>query len=257
EAARDEVAEASRGGAEGLVEIGDSDSTPYFLDEAEIRFIRGEVDEEYRRDLRTSAIDALLDVLETVADPEVRREVVSLLEDVLPSQLATGGFGAVAHILHELRVIAARLPGLDRELHAAVLSFEERLRDRAILAQLLRVLEDGSRSNRDDDFGAVLRELKPAALPTLMSYLGRVSDDRVRRILESSAEDIARAQPSMITTILEGDDPDAIEPALELIGRLKLQPMVPAVVARLQSSSPTVRRGAVRSLAMLATPTAI
>src|SRR5690606_15896047 len=72
EAARDEVAEASRGGAEGLVEIGDSDSTPYFLDEAEIRFIRGEVDEEYRRDLRTSAIDALLDVLETVADPEVR-----------------------------------------------------------------------------------------------------------------------------------------------------------------------------------------
>lgn len=257
EAARDEVAEASRGGAEGLVEIGDSDSTPYFLDEAEIRFIRGEVDEEYRRDLRTSAIDALLDVLETVPDTEVRREVVTLLEDVLPSQLATGGFGAVAHILHELRVIVARLPGLDRELHAAVLSFEERLSDPAILEQLFRVLEDRSLSHSDDDFGAVLRELKPAALPTLMGHLGRTADDRVRRILESSADDIARTQPSMITAILEGDDPDAIEPSLELIGRLKLQPMVPAVIARLQSSTPSVRRSAVRALAMLGTPTAV
>lgn len=257
EAAREEVAAAARGGPEGLVEIGDSDSTPYFLDEAEIRFIRGEVDDEYRRDLRTSAIDALLDVLETIADPQVRREVVTLLEDVLPSQLATGGFGAVAHILHELRVIVARVPGLDRELHAAVLSFEERLSDPVILEQLFRVLEDNSSRGSDDDFGAVLRELKPAALPLLMSHLGRTSDDRVRRILEASADDIARARPSMITDILEGNDSDAIEPSLELIGRLKLQPMVPAVIARLRASAPTVRRGAVRALAMLATPTAV
>jgi hypothetical protein len=80
--ARQEVAAAERGGPEGLVELGDSDSTPYFLDEAEIRFIRGELEEEYRRDIRSSGIDALLDIIEIVPDVEVRREVVSLLEEV-------------------------------------------------------------------------------------------------------------------------------------------------------------------------------
>jgi HEAT repeat protein len=255
--AKEEIAEAERGGPEGLVEIGDSDATPYFLDEAEIRFIRGELDEEYRRDIRTSAIDALLDVLETVPDAEVRREVVSLLEDVLPSQLAVGGFGAVAHILRELRVIVARLPGLDQELHSAVLSFEERLSDPAILEQLFRVLEDRSQSRRDEDVGAVLRELKPTALPTLLSHLGRVTDDTVRRIVGASAEDLARAQPALLVAVLDQGPEDAIEPALEIIGRLKMQPLVPKVIERLSADQATLRLAAIRSLALLATPTAI
>jgi HEAT repeat protein len=257
EKAKEEIAEAEKGGAEGLVEIGDSDATPYFLDEAEIRFIRGELDEEYRRDIRTSAIDALLDVLETIPDAEVRREVVSLLEDVLPSQLSVGGFGAVAHILRELRVIVARLPGLDQELHAAVLSFEERLSDPAILEQLFRVLEDRSQSRRDEDVGAVLRELKPSALPTLLSHLGRVTDDTVRRVVSASAEDLARAQPGLLVAVLDQGPEDALEPALELIGRLKMQPLVPKVIERLGAEHATVRLAAIRSLALLATPTAV
>ena len=257
EAAREEVGAAERGGPEGLVELGDSDSTPYFLDEAEIRFIRAEVEDEYRRDIRTSAIDALLDVLETVPDAEVRREVVSLLEDVLPSQLSVGGFGAVAHILRELRVIVARLPGLDQELHAAVLSFEERLSEPAILEQLFRVLEDRGVGGRDEDLGAVLRELKPAALPILLAHLGTITDAGVRQVLFSSAEELARAQPSVLAGILDQDTPTALQAGLELVGRLKMQPLVPKVIARLSAEDPDVRLAAIRALAMLATPTAI
>ncbi len=256
-AARDEVAEAERGGPEGLVEIGDSDSTPYFLDEAEVRFIRAELEDEYRRDIRTSAIDALLDVLETVPDPAVRREVVSLLEDVLPSQLAVGGFGAVAHILRELRVIVARLPGLDQELHAAVLSFESRLSEPAILEQLFRVLEDRGVGTRDEDLGAVLRELKPTALPILLAHVGTLADSGVRQVLLSSAEELARAQPSMLSGLLEQSTPAVLQATLELIGRLKLQPMVPKVISLTSSEDPDIRLAAVRSLILLATPTAI
>jgi HEAT repeat protein len=256
-AARDEVAEAGRGGPEGLVEIGDSDSTPYFLDEAEVRFIRSELEEEYRRDIRTSAIDALLDVLETVPDPAVRREVVSLLEDILPSQLAVGGFGAVAHILRELRVIIARLPGLDQELHSAVLSFESRLSEPAILEQLFRILEDRGVGGRDEDLGAVLRELKPAALPVLLAHLGSISDPAVRQVLLSSAEELAKAQPSMVASLLDSGTADVLQATLELVGRLKLQPLVPKVIERLNADDPVVRLAAVRSLSLLATPTAI
>lgn len=256
-AARDEVTAAERGGPEGLVELDDADSTPYFLDEAEIRFIRGELEEEYRRDIRSSAIDALLDIIEFVPDAQVRREVVGLLEEVLPAQLSTGGFGAVAHILRELRGIVARLPGLDMELHAAMLSFEARLSEPAILEQLFRVLEDKSRSLNDNDVGAVLRELKPTALPTLLMHLGRSTDETVRRVVGASAEEMARAQPPLLAAVLEQGVPEALEPALEMVGRLKLQPLVPRVVTRLDDESPSVRLAAVRSLAMLGTPTAI
>lgn len=256
-AARDEVAEAGRGGPEGLVEIGDSDSTPYFLDEAEVRFIRSELEDEYRRDIRTSAIDALLDVLETVPDQAVRREVVSLLEDILPSQLAVGGFGAVAHILRELRVIVARLPGLDQELHSAVLSFESRLSEPAILEQLFRILEDRGVGGRDEDLGAVLRELKPAALPVLLAHVGSITDPAVRQVLLGSAEELAKAQPSMVGGLLDNGTPNVIQATLELVGRLKLQPLVPKVIDRLSAEDPEIRLAAARSLSLLATPTAI
>lgn len=241
---------------EGLVELDDADSTPYFLDEAEIRFIQAELQEEYRRDIRRAAIDAMLDVLETINDPEVRREVLTLLEDVLPSQLAVGGFGAVAHILRELRVIVARVPGLDQQLHAAVLSFEERLSQPEILEQLFRALEDGHGGN-EDDIGAVLRELKPAALPVILAHLGRTLDANVRRILASSADDLARAQPALLAAVLDDADPAAVESALEVVARLRMQPLLPKVIRHLTEGEAPIRLAAVRSLAQLATPTAI
>lgn len=256
-AAREEVG-AARGSAEsGLAEIDEEDSTPYFLDDAEIRFIRGELAEEYRRDIRGAAIDALLDVLETIADPAIRREVVQLLEQVLPTQLATGGFGSVAHILRELRVINARVPGLDQELHTAILSFEERLSEPDVLAQLFRVLEDGGVREGDADVGAVIRELKPSALPTVLSHLGRTLDANVRRLLATSVDDLVRADPAGLPAVLENGPDEALEPALDAVARLRLAPLVPRVVHLLHQGSDAVRVAAVQALASLGTPTAI
>lgn len=254
-AAREEAQSASPT-PEGLVELDDADSTPYFLDEAEIRFIQSELEEEYRRDIRQAAIDALLDVLESVADAEVRREVVGLLEDVLPTQLAAGGFGAVAHILRELRVVVARVPGLDQELHASLLSFEERLSRPEILEQLFRALEEGH-GGSEEDVGAVLRELKPMALPAILAHLGRTLDAGVRKILAGSVDALARAQPGLLAEVLDGDSPAAIEAALEVVARLRMQPLLPRVVHHLKDGDAPVRLAAVRSLAQLATPTAI
>lgn len=251
-----EEAESATPAPDGLVELDDADSTPYFLDEAEIRFIKGELEEEYRRDIQGAAIDAMLDVLESINDAEVRREVLSLLEEVLPTQLAVGGFGGVAHILRELRVIVARVPGLDQQLHAAVLSFEERLSHPDILEQLFRALEDGHGGN-EADVGAVLRELKPTALPVILTHLGRTLDQDVRRILAGSADDLARAQPALLAEVLDTGGPEAVESALEVVARLRMQPLLPKVIHHLTHGDPQIRLAAVRSLAMLGTPTAV
>ena len=264
--ARAEVADAQQappgsehapGGGHGLVDLSDFDATPYFLDDAEIRLIQSELEEEYRRDMRQSAIDALLDILEAQRDPAVRHEAVSLLDEILPTQLSTGGFRAVARILRELRVIAARAHGLDQDLHLAVLSFEERLSTPEILEQLFRVLTDNANRPSDEDVGEVLHELKPTALPAILTQLGRIADAGVRRVLESSVESIARSQPDALGALLEGEPPEALSPSISLATRLGLTQFIPVIIRHVTHAEESVRLAAVRSLGEFGTPTAI
>lgn len=235
----------------------DLDAAPYFLDEAELRLMQAELEEEYRRDIGTAAVDALLDILEGQREPAVRREVVALLEDLLPSQLAVGGFRVVARILHELRVIAVRAAGLDQSLHEALLSFEERLSQPDILEQLFRTLEDPTTRPSEEEIGEVLRELKPAALPVVLSHLGRTIDPEVRRALLPSVEQLARSRPQVLQDVLTGEASDAFGPAIELVARLGLTALAPAVAAHLSDGSVSVRIAALNALGGFATPTAI
>ncbi|HEY8061828.1 MAG TPA: HEAT repeat domain-containing protein, partial [Gemmatimonadales bacterium] len=264
--ARAEVAQAEEappgseeapGGGHGLVDLSDFDATPYFLDDAEIRLIQSELEDEYRRDMRQSAIDALLDVLEAQRDAAIRHEAIALLDEILPTQLSTGGFRAVARILRELRVISARAHGLDQDLHNAVLSFEERLSTPEILEQLFRVLADNANRPSDEDVGEVLHELKPSALPAVLTQLGRIADANVRRVLESSVESIARTQPHALGVLLEGDPPDALSPAISLATRLGLSQFVPVIVGHMTHPEESVRLASTRSLGEFGTPTAI
>ena len=260
EQAQTEVAAAQAapaGSPAGVVDPTEFDSTPYFLEEAEIRLIQSDLDEEYRRDIRQAAIDALLDILEVQREPEVRREVVALLEDILPAQLSTGGFRAVARVLRELRVIAVRAPGLDQELHTALLSFEDRLSQPDILEQLFAALEDSSTRPSEEDIGEVLRELKPVALPVVLAHLGRTLDSNVRRALAPSVEQLARAQPAALAALLDGGPADVIEPAISLASKLGLSQLVPSIVGHLKDGSAAVRLAAVVALGEFATPTSV
>ncbi len=252
-----EGSEEGRGGGHGVVDLQDFDSTLYFLDEAEIRLIRSELDEEYNRDIRGAAIDALLDVLESERDPAIRREVIALLEEVLPTQLAVGGFRAVARILRELRMISGRALGLDEELQRSVLSFEDRLSTPEILEQLFRVLADHAERPADEDLGEVLRELKPAALPVVLSHLGQVIDPAARRLLETSVEAIARSQPETLAALIRGGPDDALVPGIALAARLGLTQLVPGIIEHLHTGDEPLRLTAVRALGDLGTPTAV
>lgn len=245
------------GAPSGLVDLNDYDSTPYFLDEAEIRRIQDDLKDEYARDIRQAALDALLDILEAQQAPAVRREVMELLEAILPEQLATGGFRAVAQVLRELRVIATRAPGIDGSLHTAMLSFEERLSQADILEQLFKVLEDPATRPAEADIGEVLRELKPTALPLVLGHFGRTMDAAVKRALEPSIESMVRSQPQALAAVLEQGPADAIEPAIGVAVRLGLTQLVPAVIVHLDTGDPLVRLAAVRALATFATPTSI
>ncbi|MGH7582993.1 MAG: HEAT repeat domain-containing protein [Gemmatimonadales bacterium] len=261
--ARDEVAEARAGGmattddAPSMVDLTDFDATPYFLTDAEVRMVHDKLEDEYRRDFRQAALDALLDILEGQRDATIRHEVIALLDDILPVQLSTGGLRAVARILRELRVISARAAGLDEALHQAVLSFEDRLSHPDILDQLFRLLTDSAVRPSEEDVGEVLRELKPSALPAILAHIGRIADSNMRRVLEGSVESIARSQPGALAALLERGPADTVVPAISLAARLGLGQLVPVVITHLRTGDEPARLAAVRALAEFGTASAI
>lgn len=254
---REEAGQEDAGDTPGTVDLSDYDPTRYFLDEAEHRQIRRELEEEYRRDIGKAALDALLDILEVRRDPEIRKECLSLLEEIIPAQLATGGFRTAGYLISELREIAVRAPALDLETRNAILSFESRLSQPDILQQLIRTLEDGVDHVDQAEVGEVLRELTPAALPTLLSYLGRSLDSRVRRLLEPSVESLARNDPKALVTIIAAEDSVALMPAVELAAKLGLQQLAPVIATRMAHPSAPMRMGAAKALGMLGSPSAI
>ena len=245
------------GAPAGIVDMSDYDATPYFLDDSEIRMIQSELVEEYARDIRGTALDALLDILEAQREDAIRREVLELFESILPAQLASGGFRAVAHVVRELRLIASRADELDAGLQEGILSFEERLSQPDILEQLFRVLDDPVTRPPEEDIGEVLRELKPSALPLVLTHLGRTIDPAVRRALEPGVEALVRAEPRILAALLESGPAETVEPAIAIAVRLGLSQLVPSIVGRLESGPTPIRLAAVRALGVFGTPTSI
>ncbi|MEX2582230.1 MAG: hypothetical protein WD766_03105, partial [Gemmatimonadota bacterium] len=82
----------------------------YFLDEAELRRLREEVQRESERDLWADVLNALLDRVEDGAEDRQLR-IVGILSELLPSALATAEFGRASSLLQQLVELASK-PGL-------------------------------------------------------------------------------------------------------------------------------------------------
>ena len=89
----------------------DFDSTLYFLDENEINTIAAEIEEEYRRDVRASALAALFDLFELSRDGTIRDEILDILEQLFPNFLNARDFRAAATIMRECQLLSGSTEG--------------------------------------------------------------------------------------------------------------------------------------------------
>ena len=92
----------------GVVNMEEFDSTLYFLDDADIEYLKGEIDREYKQDLRGNVLAILFDLLELQTYSTVRAELISIVENFIPYLLAVGDFHSVAYVLRELKIILQR-----------------------------------------------------------------------------------------------------------------------------------------------------
>ncbi len=243
--------------AAGIIKPEDFDSTLYFLDEQEIAYLKREVEREYVQDLRRNVLAMLFDVLELQAYPTVRAELISILESFLPYLLGAGDFLSVAYVLREVRAVLERARELAPEQRQALAELPARLSQPEALSQLLQSLDEAAAHPSAEELGELFGELRAQALPTLLSWLPRVANERLRAVLEQSLQQLARANLGDLTGAIAGPDAAVALEAVKLAGRIRAADAVPALGQALAHEEPAIRAAAVQALAAAGTPPAL
>jgi hypothetical protein len=240
-----------------IVAVEDFDSTLYWLDEAEIRGISNAITKEYQQDLRANVVAILFDVFEQREEDWARGDVLSTLEAYLPHMLSTGDFKTVASLLKETRIIVGRNQALKQDQRERLDAFVARLSDPGVLAQILQSIDEATSPPREEDLGELVRELRPAALETVLIWLPKLSSPKVRALLESAAERLAETSPNEVLRLLRQGESEALPAVIALCGRLQLQAAVPGLGELLGHANPAYRLAAVQALAAVGSPGAL
>jgi hypothetical protein len=238
----------------GVVRADDFDSTLYFLDEKEIGYLREEVEREYAIDLRRNVLGMLFDVFEQQPYPTVRAELVSIFESFLPYLLGAGDFLAVAFVLRETKVVLQRGRELLPEHRKALEELPGRLSQPEPLSQLLQSLDEATAHPSAEELGELFGELRSEALPTLLAWMPKLTNERVRVVLEVALQRLAAANVPELVKAVTGTDPLMALEAVKLAGRLRLKQMIGALGQVLDHEETAIRVAAVQALSNLTVP---
>jgi HEAT repeat protein len=252
-----EVVEEEAPPREGIVRAEEFDSTLYFLDEQEIAHLQEEVAHEYAQDLRRNVLAMLFDVMELQAFPTVRAELVSILESFLPYLLGAGDYLAVAYVLREIRAVLQRARELLPEHRATLEALPGRLSQPEPLAQLLQSLVEAAVHPSAEELGELFGEMRAEALPTLLAWAPKMTNQRVRMVLDRALTRLAAAHLADLNAAIVGDDPVIVLEAVKVAGRLRAPQCVDALTEALGRAETPIRVAAVQALSDIATPGAL
>jgi hypothetical protein len=242
---------------QGVVDLEDFDSTLYFLDDDEVRYLADEVQKEYQRDVRGAALNVLFDLVETQPEGTARDEVLGVLEQLFPNLLTSRDFRSASAILRESKLLKEKVANLRLEQGQRLDGLVNRLSEPAIVGQLLQSLDDASGVGLDQDGASVIRELKASALEPLVGWMPNLSSEPLRKMLEEVVDQLAGANIAEVQRLLRVSDSPALQGIIALCGRLQLHHAVSGFTHVIGHKDPAVRLAAVQTLAQLGTPGAM
>ena len=252
-----QVAEEAPPRPKGVVDLEDFDSTLYFLDESEIHQVARQVEQEYSRDVRTSALNVLFDLFELEGEPTTRGEIIGIVEHLFPNLLNARDFRTAASVLRESKLLGTRAPGIQPEHRARLEGFVMKLSEPAIVSQLIQSLDEARDLAGEAEVAEVLRELRATALEPVLSWLPSLSSPALRSVLEQVADRLAASNTDEVLRILRSPASEALASVVALCGRLGLHQVVPGLADTVTHADPAVRLASVQTLARLGTPGAL
>src|SRR5438105_7955896 len=164
----------------------------------------------------------LFDLLELQTYGTVRAELISILENFIPYLLGAGDFRSVAFILRECKVILQRARELIPEHRQILEALPARLSQADALSQLLQSLDEAASHPTEEDLSELFTELRADALGTLMGWLPKLHNERVRALVQTSAERLAQAYATEALQAHASTDPAVPLEIERLARRLRL-----------------------------------
>ena len=256
-ALRRQVEEEAPPKREGLVSVDDFDTTLYFLDDKEVEYLHKEVEREYAQDLRRNVLSMLFDLLELQTYGTVRAELISILENFIPYLLGAGDFRSVAFILRESKVILQRARELIPEHRQTLTTLPTRLSQADALSQLLQSLDEAAGHPTEEDLSELFSELTAEALGTLMGWLPKLHNERVRDLVKTSAERLAQLHATEVLKALGAEDATVQLEMVRLAGRLKLPGAPEGMGPLLERGDRDLKLAVVEALTTIASPSAM
>ena len=254
---RRQVEEEAPPKREGLVSVDDFDTTLYFLDDKEIEYLHKEVEREYAQDLRRNVLAMLFDLLELQTYGTVRAELISILENFIPYLLGAGDFRSVAFILRESKVILQRARELIPEHRQTLEALPARLSQPDALSQLLQSLDEAAGHPTEEELSELFSELRADALGTLMGWLPKMHNERVRSLVQTSAERLAQSHAAEVLKALASTDATVQLEMVRLAGRLKLPGAPDGMGPLLERGDRDLKLAVVEALVTIGSPSAM
>jgi len=241
----------------GVINMSDFDGTLYFLDEREIEYLQTEVDREYRADLRQNVISILLDIFEQQSAAQVRTEVIELLDVLMVHMLSAGQFQNVAYLIRESQVTASRAADLQPVLAQQLAQIPARLSAPEPLTQLLQSLDEATTAPPPSDLVALFEQLRGPALATVLEWLSRIQNVKLRPALEEAAARLASQNTADLVRLIGSTVPGVALEAAKRAGALKTPAAVAPLGKALQEDDAALRVAAVQALGEIGSPSAL
>ena len=251
------IAEEAPPKPKSMVDVDDFDSTLYFLDEGEVSYLARELEEEYQRDVRGSALNILYDLMELNPEGAIRDEILRILEQLFPNLLNARDFRSAAGVLRESKLLRERVKELQPAQATRLEGLVAKLSEPAIVGQLLQSLDEASDLGVDSHAAEVFRELRGTALEPLVSWLPNLASEPLRKMVEAVVDRLANTYPAEVQRILKLPESPALLGMVAMCGRLGLNQAVPGLAETMANPDPAVRLAATQALGQLGTPGAL
>jgi HEAT repeat protein len=241
----------------GVVNMSDFDGTLYFLDEREIEYLQGEVDREYRADLRQNVIAILLDIFEQQSATAVRDEVIELLDVLMVHMLSASQFQNVAYLMRESQLVATRAPEITPAHAERLAQIPMRLSAPDAVAQLLQSMDEAETLPPTTDLLELFEQLRGPALATVLEWLARLQNANVRPLLDAAAARLASQNTSELVKLIGSPAPGVALEAARRAGALKTPAAVAPLTRALAEGDVPLRVAAVQALGEIGSPGAL
>ena len=240
-----------------VARLDDFDSTLYFLDDNEVEYLQAEIKKEFSTDFRPAVMASLLDVFELQKDPTVREEICGLLDYFLLVLLSTAQYRNAAYLLREAGITANRAPEILEPQKQRLTQLGDLMSDPKPLGQLLQALEDTPLRAPQTELDELFAILQPAALETVLGWIGRSNNTELRMLLEHAATRLAATSSSELIRLIGSEDEVVVLEAIRRAAALKSPAAVPALGKMLTVGEAEMRVATVNALTEIGSPGAM